>query len=57
MGKKRGGGNCLLTLPVGLDLVVLQLGPAKVDELVGQDGEEGALGYGAGEGLVEGALS
>jgi hypothetical protein len=45
-----------LTLPVGLDLVDLELGPAKIDELVDEHGEEGALCDGAAEGLVEVAL-
>ena len=45
-----------LTLPVGLDLVDLELGPAKVDELVDEHSEEGALCDGAAEGLVKVAL-
>ncbi len=45
-----------LTLPVGLDLVDLELGPAEVNELVDEHGEERALCDGAAEGLVEVAL-
>lgn len=45
-----------LTLFVPLDLLCFQLGPAKVDELVDEDGDEDALCHGTREGFVKGAL-